>query len=325
MPHDVIIVAVNFRLGPFGFLTLGIEDAPGNQGLLDQRQSMVWVQENIRDFMGDPDRVTIGGESAGSFSVFYHMMSPGSQVRIVSRCFEAPSNLTFLFLCKGLYQRIIGQSGMGALSPSFHHWQPEQGIRFGNEVALVLGCLNIDIHKELECLKTKSPLALLEMELADGVISQPVIDTDFSSNPFFPKDPMEILENGEFNTDVEILMGSNKNEGILLTEFITGFDHLLFNTITNNWDIWGPLLLFHKHYLEISEEDVEKAFNVLEHYCGTVDVTTDHIVNMTEMFTDSYFLYGISRYIDDYHLKYSSKPLYQYINSYHNEEYQVSL
>ena len=80
MPHDVIIVAVNYRLGPFGFLTLGLEDAPGNQGLLDQRQSMVWVQENIRDFMGDPDRVTIGGESAGSFSVFYHMMSPGSQV-----------------------------------------------------------------------------------------------------------------------------------------------------------------------------------------------------------------------------------------------------
>ena len=81
MPHDVIIVSVNFRLGPFGFLTLGIDDAPGNQGLLDQRQSMVWVQENIRNFMGDPDRVTIGGESAGSFSVFYHMMAPGSQAK----------------------------------------------------------------------------------------------------------------------------------------------------------------------------------------------------------------------------------------------------
>ena len=214
---------------------------------------------------------------------------------------------------------------MGALSPSFHHWQPEQGIRFGNEVALVLGCLNIDIHKELECLKTKSPLALLEMELADGIISQPVIDSDFSANPFFPKDPLEILENGEFTTDVEILMGSNNNEGILLTEFITGFDHLLFNTITNNWDIWGPLLLFHKHYLEISEDDVQKAYYVLEHYCGTVDVTTDHIVNMTEMFTDSYFLYGITKYIDDYHLKYSSKSLYQYMNSYHNDEYQVQI
>ena len=79
MQHDVIIVTVNYRLGPFGFLTLGLDDAPGNQGLLDQRQSMIWVKDNIANFGGDPDRVTIAGESAGSFSVFYHMISPGSQ------------------------------------------------------------------------------------------------------------------------------------------------------------------------------------------------------------------------------------------------------
>ena len=79
MKHDIIIVTVNYRLGPFGFLTLGINEAPGNQGLLDQRQSMIWVQDNIANFGGDPDRVTIAGESAGSFSVFYHMISPGSQ------------------------------------------------------------------------------------------------------------------------------------------------------------------------------------------------------------------------------------------------------
>ena len=80
MPHDVIIVTVNYRLGPLGFLTLGIEDAPGNQAMLDQRLSMIWVQENIANFGGDPNQVTIAGESAGSFSVFYHMISPGSQV-----------------------------------------------------------------------------------------------------------------------------------------------------------------------------------------------------------------------------------------------------
>ena len=79
MSHDIIIVAVNYRLGPFGFLTLGLEEAAGNQGLLDQRMSMIWVRDNIAQFGGDLDTVTIAGESAGSFSVFYHLISPGSQ------------------------------------------------------------------------------------------------------------------------------------------------------------------------------------------------------------------------------------------------------
>ena len=80
MPHDIVLVTVNYRVGPFGFLSLGLDSAPGNQGLLDQRLALVWVRDNIASFMGDPDQVTIAGESAGSFSVFYHMMSPGSQV-----------------------------------------------------------------------------------------------------------------------------------------------------------------------------------------------------------------------------------------------------
>ena len=82
MSEEIIFVAVNYRLGPFGFLSLGIEEAPGNQGLLDQRLAMLWVRDNIASFMGDPDQVTIAGESAGSFSVFYHMMSPGSQAAL---------------------------------------------------------------------------------------------------------------------------------------------------------------------------------------------------------------------------------------------------
>ena len=68
-----------------------------------------------------------------------------------------------------------------------------------------------------------------------------------------------------------------------------------------------------------------QAYDVLEHYCGTTDVHYGHIPNMTTMFTDSFFLYGVTKYIDDYHLKYSSKPVYHYINSYHNENYQVRI
>ena len=79
MGEDIIVVTVNYRLGPFGFLSLGLEEAAGNQGMLDQRLAMVWVQDNIASLGGDPDRVTIAGESAGSFSLGYHLVSPGSR------------------------------------------------------------------------------------------------------------------------------------------------------------------------------------------------------------------------------------------------------
>ena len=59
MPHDIVLVTVNYRVGPFGFLSLGLDSAPGNQGLLDQRLALLWVRDNIATFMGDPDQVPI--------------------------------------------------------------------------------------------------------------------------------------------------------------------------------------------------------------------------------------------------------------------------
>lgn len=92
----MVTVTVNYRLGIFGFLAhpdLTKESAhhsSGNYGLLDQHAALVWVQKNISAFGGDPKRVTIGGESAGSFSVSAQMASP---------------------LSKGLFAGAIGESG----------------------------------------------------------------------------------------------------------------------------------------------------------------------------------------------------------------------
>ena len=70
------MVSINYRLGLLGFLSLANKRLPGNMGLLDQVMALEWVQRNIKEFGGNPSRVTIMGESAGSWSVFYHMMSP---------------------------------------------------------------------------------------------------------------------------------------------------------------------------------------------------------------------------------------------------------
>lgn len=75
LDKDVILVTVNYRLGIFGYFTLGNDDAPGNLGAWDQRESLVWVQNNIAAFGGNPKKVTIFGESAGGISVSYQLAS----------------------------------------------------------------------------------------------------------------------------------------------------------------------------------------------------------------------------------------------------------
>ncbi|MCY3971868.1 MAG: carboxylesterase family protein, partial [Acidobacteria bacterium] len=92
----VVVVTVNYRLGPFGYLAhpaLSAEsdqEVSGNYGVLDQIFALEWVRDNIATFGGDPDRVTIFGESAGAWSVNVLQASP---------------------LARGLFHRAIGQSG----------------------------------------------------------------------------------------------------------------------------------------------------------------------------------------------------------------------
>ncbi|WP_370938486.1 carboxylesterase/lipase family protein [Amycolatopsis sp. cg13] len=77
---DAVVVTLNYRLGALGFLadpSLGPE--PGNYGFLDQQQALLWVRDNIESFGGDPNQVTIAGESAGGMSVCDHLVAPGSR------------------------------------------------------------------------------------------------------------------------------------------------------------------------------------------------------------------------------------------------------
>lgn len=79
MDHDIILVTFNYRLGPFGFLSTEDLHAPGNAGMKDQVLVLKWIQRNIKSFGGDPARVTIYGQSAGSVSVQLHMLTPASE------------------------------------------------------------------------------------------------------------------------------------------------------------------------------------------------------------------------------------------------------
>ena len=72
----LVVVTVNYRLGPLGFLALPGTEISGNQGLKDQLLALRWVKQNIANFGGDPSRITIAGMSAGGVSVHAHILSP---------------------------------------------------------------------------------------------------------------------------------------------------------------------------------------------------------------------------------------------------------
>ena len=93
LERDMVLVAMQYRVGPLGFMCLPNEEVAGNMGLLDQNLALKWVHDHIRFFGGDPTRVTIMGESAGSASVTYHMLSPLSQRRSSERIFCNNQNI----------------------------------------------------------------------------------------------------------------------------------------------------------------------------------------------------------------------------------------
>lgn len=197
----VVVVTINYRLGPFGFLAhpkLSQEsprNVSGNYGLLDQIEALKWVRRNISRFGGDPQNVTIFGESAGGASVCCLMASP---------------------LADGLFHKAIVQSG-GFLSmgmPSARRQEDlKEAERIGERISAALGCSAE--QDELSALRSKDARQVLEAfeRTAAGLMGRasigPVVD-----GYVLPKAPQEVFAEGKQHR-VPLLIGNNADEGLL--------------------------------------------------------------------------------------------------------------
>ncbi len=177
---DVIVVTVAYRLGIFGFFQLSQlpdgKDFPDaqNLGLLDQLKALKWVHENIAAFGGDPDNVTIWGESAGAGSVTLLPLLKGSQ---------------------GYFKRVIAQSGSPALSRSM-----DEAIACTNEMMDILGCKTASDFLKVDAQK------LFDASKAITLRMGPVRDGNW-----LPLEPWEAYANGAAK-DIDFLLGCNKDE-----------------------------------------------------------------------------------------------------------------
>jgi para-nitrobenzyl esterase len=181
----IVAVTVNYRLDIFGFFSHpeltreSSHHASGNYGLLDQNAALVWVKRNIAAFGGDPNKITIGGESAGSLSVSAQMASP---------------------LSKDLIASAIGESGsyMGTLSPAPLAEIEQAGVKFAATVgATSLAALRAMTVEQL----------LNETGKGGGIRFSAAID-----GYFFPQPIREIYAEGK-QAHVPLLVGWNSQEG----------------------------------------------------------------------------------------------------------------
>lgn len=188
----VVLVTINYRLGPLGFLShpeLSAEGCHGNQGLLDTVFALQWVQRNITQFGGNPGNVTVFGESAGGHSTCAMFTSP---------------------LCKGLIHRAIAQSGVGA--------QATQLLDRPGAVPISAQDTGVMLGEVLGCEKGEGQLAAMrEISVAD-------IITKTATFPFpgviidgycQTQNPLSVIRNGQHN-DMPLMIGSNSDEGTAL-------------------------------------------------------------------------------------------------------------
>jgi para-nitrobenzyl esterase len=209
--QGVVVVTVNYRLGPLGFLAHPLlsreseKGVSGNYGLLDQIFALEWVNRNIAAFGGDADCVTLFGESAGAASVCQLLVSP---------------------LSRGLFHRAIAQSG-GARS-TIRHLREKC---YDKEPMEAVGTY---IEKFLKCDQAASPLLALRaastgdiLKAADsakrhfgGETSAPIVD-----GWVLPDDPAQLFDTGQAH-DVPFITGSNADEvGSLLSDYAVRKDY----------------------------------------------------------------------------------------------------
>ncbi|MBM4037291.1 MAG: carboxylesterase family protein [Planctomycetes bacterium] len=202
--EGVVLVTINYRLGPFGYLAHPLlskeseHKVSGNYGLLDQIAALAWVQRNIAAFGGDPGCVTIFGESAGSASVCRLMVSP---------------------LAKGLFHRAIAQSG-GAHGYNRHlreEWNQLPPMeKIGEQLAEQLGCARA--ANPLTAMRGKTAQEVLDAAapaqglFGKGVKFGPVVD-----GWALPDDPTVLFAAGKQH-DVPFMMGSNADEGTVFMQ-----------------------------------------------------------------------------------------------------------
>ena len=218
----------------------------------DQRQALIWVKKNIEKFGGNPDNVTIFGQSAGSMSCAYHLLSPRSAGLFHRAILQ--SGTPFSPLCrtdKGpayLVRRLALALGIPVNSTTS---EMVNLLRMVDVKKLVMTCTRGNILGEDIVLDPKEPFMFV-----------PVVDT-FCSTPFLPDEPERLLAAGNYN-HVPVIIGFNKDEGTMITQLkLRNPKQCYLDKFNSSVSTFSARMLFNRDPDEADEVDEEVAMKLI--------------------------------------------------------------
>ncbi|XP_068989555.1 juvenile hormone esterase-like isoform X1 [Neodiprion pinetum] len=295
LDKDVVLVVFNYRLGPLGFLSTGDEVASGNWGLKDQILALKWVQDNIAHFGGDPDQVTLFGQSAGGASI--HLLSL--------------TNVTI-----GLFHRYITQSGP-ALS-SLAYLPRATCARHAFKLGEYVGCYNGTSDSLINCLRT--------VNISDIIAAYPKFHV-WESYPFSvwtPTDeldmegavltasPANLISAGHIR-DLPWISGVTRNDGLLETaKFYV--DDVLLSDFLENFDTLLPVFLMSSYAPDVVADFIEAV--KLYYFNDNLTISNNVLLeNLTRLVSDDFFYYPVYEAFQK-QLELAVNPQYLYIFNY---------
>ncbi|KAG6460768.1 hypothetical protein O3G_MSEX012204 [Manduca sexta] len=288
--NDVIFVGINYRLSVEGFLCLGIKEAPGNAGLKDQIAALKWIQKNIANFGGDPNNVTLFGESAGAVSTSFMILSPAA---------------------RGLFHKAILQSG-SSLAPWGLQHDP---LKTASTLVRKFGYYTLDpyeIHSILSNKTAKELISVLNNEdkycVADELIFVPCVENELDGvEPVITEYPSEVIKRGNY-TKVPMIIGYTDNEGIYFVsaDYGTSYKNNSNIDIMTNlqpdlefpsiWDKNCTAERLQRHYFSSSDDD-------------------EMIMNVVNLYSDVHFKFPLILESEMY-ARTTDQPIYYYLFKY---------
>ncbi|XP_055528121.1 esterase E4-like isoform X2 [Wyeomyia smithii] len=290
LQEGVVTVTCNYRLSTLGFSYLPSQGIEGNAGLKDQLMVLKWVNENISSFGGDPNNVTLFGESAGAASVHLHLLSPRS---------------------RQYFHKAICQSGC-----SIMEWvmqlNPEEKAR---TLAKLIGCKgenDADVYETLMTASTEDLVGrMLGVMTADEKVRglpmpfKPVVESETATDAIVTKAPIDVMKTPNSISNIPLMLGVNNREGtIMLLDAVKKlgvYDKDLARLIPRTVNV-NPYTLASK---ELGEE-------IKKFYFGGKSVCNETVPQLADLMSDYHF--GIlANTCAELHARYQHQsPLYYY-------------